>query len=126
MSIAFTTVLAGCSTVFQTESGPDHTVASYVQVESSVPGVTVETNNVYAGKTPLTLKVFGNEDGTFHDFGHPEFVIRALPLSTNQFEQTQRFHVSSHAGPGDTIPGLIFFEMDRRTGGLSVDSIPDK
>ncbi len=120
-------VLAGCQTSApDSERGPDRTIAYYVKVESSEPGVTIETNKVYAGKTPLTLKVFGDVTGTFHNFGSPEYTLGALPLTSNQFVQTRVFRTGKSSAPGDRIPGLIFFDMTRQTGGVLIDSIPDK
>src|SRR3569832_532434 len=43
----------GCRTSPHDERGPNGTVAYNIRVESSVPGVTIETNRVVAGKTPL-------------------------------------------------------------------------
>jgi hypothetical protein len=37
-------VLSACQTAPEAERGPDKTVAHYVNVESSVPGVNIETN----------------------------------------------------------------------------------
>ncbi len=68
--LATAIVLAGCSSAPpDAERGPNGTIAYYVQVESSEPGVRIEANNDYVGKTPLTLKIFGDKDGTFHNFG---------------------------------------------------------
>ncbi len=117
-------VLAGCQTPDE-ERGPEKTVAQYVKVESSVPGVTIETNGVYAGKTPLTLRIFGDSVGTFHSFGAPEYVLRALPLSTNQFLQTKVFR-AGRSGAGDLIPGLVFFDMSKPEGAMQIDSFPQK
>ena len=115
---------AGCQTAGDAERGPDRTVAYYVQIESSVPGITVETNHAVAGQTPLTLKVFGDVPGCFHNFGSPEFVLRAVPSSTNEFAQTKVFRTGNRSVPGDQIPGVVFFNMSQPTGGLLIDSIP--
>ena len=113
--------LSGCSTkpAPNAEKVPKGAVAYYVRVESSEPGVTIETNAVYAGKTPLRVKVFGDKGGAFHDFGSPEYVVRALPLRTNQFPQTQTF------ATGARIPGLIFFDLNQKSGSFSVDTFPE-
>jgi hypothetical protein len=119
--------LAGCQiTPPGEEGGPDHTIAFYIQVESSVPGVRVETNHVTAGQTPLTLKVFGDLPGSFHNFGNPEFLVRALPVSTNEFVQTRAFKTGVASAPGEKIPGLLFFDMSKPQGVLSIDSFPSK
>ena len=121
-------MLAGCQT-----SPPDSkpkqgkTIAYYLRIESSEPGVSIETNKVYAGKTPLTLQILGDAPGTFHDFGSPEYILRALPLTTNQFLQTKAFRTGKKgSAQGDRIPGLIFFDMSQPSGALLIDTFPDK
>jgi hypothetical protein len=118
-------VLVGCSTTPDAESGPHGTIAYYVKVESSEPGVSIETNHVYAGTAPLRLKVFGNKDGSFHNFGSPEYVVGALPLTTNQFLQTQSFRTAGKSAPGANIPGLIFFDLNRKNASFSLDVAPE-
>jgi hypothetical protein len=119
--------LLGCKTGFHSgEPGPDGTLAYYFKVESSVPGAGVETNHVFAGKTPLTLKVFGDYPGTFHDFGGPEFVLRVTPENTNEFIQTRIFRTGHGSAPGDNIPGLVFVDLSQPGGGVIIDSTPDR
>jgi hypothetical protein len=117
--------LVGCSTAPNANKGPGDTIAYFLRVESSEPGVTIETNNVYAGKTPLRLKVFGEKDGNFHNFGSPQYVVRALPLNANQVIQMQTFSTGDQAASGVRIPGLIFFDMDRQSGSFSIDVFPE-
>jgi hypothetical protein len=63
-------VAAGCATDSgQRERGPAGTIAYHVELESSEPGARVEVNGDYVGKTPMKIKVFGDDDGTFHNFG---------------------------------------------------------
>lgn len=120
-------ILASCRTSPPGgDSGPDHTVACYIKVEASVPGVTIETNHVVAGQTPMTLKVFGDASETFHDFGSPQFVLTAHPPSTNYFLQTKMFRTGKGSAPGERIPGLVFFDMSQPSGGLMIDSIPSR
>jgi hypothetical protein len=120
-------ILAGCqSSAPDADHGPDKTIAHYMKVESSQPGVSIETNGVSAGTTPLTLKIFGDFTGTFHDFGNPEYVLRALPLETNQVVQTRVFRTGKSSAPGDRIPGMVFFDMNRQGGGILIDSIPSQ
>ena len=38
----------------------------------------MEANGDYIGKTPVTLKIFGDKDGTFHNFGTDDFVKGSL------------------------------------------------
>lgn len=108
-------LLAGCSTPLPpgAEPGPDGTMAYSVLVEATEPGARIEVNGDYIGETPTQLKVFGDRDGTFHDFGSPVFTIRALPLSTNQYPQTRIFQTGHMFGPQDQIPGRIFFDMNQ-------------
>ncbi len=105
---------AGCETVPPgREAGPHGTIAYNVPVESSEPGVRIEVNNEFVGTTPLTLKIFGDKDGTFHDFGSYEYVVQAFPLRTNQFVQTRIFHTGKMFSPEDYIPRQIYFDMNQ-------------
>src|SRR3954471_3217838 len=82
-------LFAGCESIPPgAERGPHGTMAYEVMVESSEPGVQIEVNGEVMGNTPLTLKIFGDPDGTFHDFGDFNYTIRALPVHTNQYVQT--------------------------------------
>jgi hypothetical protein len=115
-------LLAGCSTAPRNaERGPNGTIAYSVQVESSEPGVRIEANNDYVGTTPLTLKIFGDKDGTFHNFGSAEYVVRALAANTNQFTQTKVFRTGGWFSQEDKIPSRIYFDMSQKAGGFSVD-----
>src|SRR5437016_9905299 len=85
-------LLAGCQSLPPgAEPGPDGTMAYYVQIEATQPGARIEVNGDNVGNTPVRLKIFGDPDGTFHDFGSEYYVIRALPLTTNQFPQVRMF-----------------------------------
>ena len=108
------------------ERGPDGTIAYYLSIESSHPGVSIETNHVFAGKTPLTVQIFGDPPGTFHNSGSSEYVLHAIPSTTSEFAQTRVFRTGKPSAPGDKIPGVIFFDMSQQTGGLLIDSFPDK
>jgi hypothetical protein len=109
-------LLAGCETLPPgAEHGPHGTMAFDVLVDASAPGARVEANGQDVGQTPLHLKIFGDSDGTFHDFGSPYYVIRALPLSTNQFEQVRYFGTGQWFGPEDQIPRQVFFDMNQQT-----------
>src|SRR5713101_2505722 len=83
---------AGCASLPPgAEPGPHGTMAYDVLVEASDPGARIEANGAIVGNTPLHLKIFGDPDGTFHDFGSYYYVVRALPLTTNQFPQIRMF-----------------------------------
>src|SRR5437660_1438953 len=73
------------------ERGPEGTIAYQVEVESSEPGARVEANNEYIGKTPCILKIFGDKDGTYHNFGSYHYTLTAYPLGPGQQPQTKDF-----------------------------------
>ena len=105
-------LLAGCETTPPgAELGPYGTIAYHVSIEASEPGVRIEVNGQNVGTTPLNLKIFGNKDGTFHDFGSYYFVVRALPLHTNEYVQMRVFGTGRHWTPKDRIPPRIYFNM---------------
>lgn len=106
-----------------TEKGPDNTVAYYVDIESSEPGVRIEADGEDAGLTPLRLKIYGDRDGTFHHFGRFEYVIRAIPSQPGQHVQTKVYHTGGFFTDEDRIPSRIFFQMNL-TPGLRLDNPP--
>ena len=109
-------LVAGCQTVPPgAERGPHGTMAYDVLVEASSPGARIEANGQDAGTAPVHLKIFGDPDGTFHDFGSPYFLIKASPVTTNQFEQARYFGTGQWFGPEDHIPKQIFFDMNKPT-----------
>jgi hypothetical protein len=117
--------LVGCAMTDPTvERGPKGTIACVVQVDSSQPGVSIETNHVFVGKTPLTFKVFGNADGTFHNDGSAEFVITAIPQSTNQVVQNRTFKTGKAPSQGSKVPGLLFFDMDQPSSTTTLELLP--
>jgi hypothetical protein len=119
-------LLLSCTSTPKADKGPESTKAFYVQVQASREGVSIETNNVFAGKAPLVLRLMGDQDGTFHNFGAPEYVVRAVPETTNAFIPTQAFKTGDKSSPGDRIPGLIFLDMSNPSGSFSVDTFPEK
>jgi hypothetical protein len=95
-------LLAGCESVPPgVERGPHGTIAYDVMVESFPPGARIEANGQIVGTAPLHLKIFGDKDGTFHDFGSYYYIVRALPVSTNQFIQTRVFRTGRFFTPED-------------------------
>src|SRR5438034_11517012 len=95
-SVAAAAFLTGCETVPPgAERGPDGTIAYDVLVEASEPGARIEANGDSAGNTPLHLKIFGDTDGTFHNFGSYYYVVRALPITTNQYVQTHVYRTGA-------------------------------
>jgi len=105
-------LLVGCESIPPgAERGPDGTMAYLVQIEASEPGVRIEANRQTVGTAPLTLKIFGDPDGTFHDFGSYYYIIQAFPVRTNQFVQTAVFRTGRWFTPEDRIPRRIYFDM---------------
>src|SRR6266850_3269104 len=114
-SLVAAVFLAGCQTLPPgAERGPHGTMAYEVTVEASPPGARIEANGEYVGDAPLRLKIFGDPDGTFHDFGSDYYVIRALPVTTNQYVQVRMFGTGRWFGPEDRIPQQIYFDMNQR------------
>jgi hypothetical protein len=126
VAAGFGLLLSGCTTTPReknAERGPNGTIAYEVQIEASEPGVRIEANNDFVGTAPTTLKIFGDKDGTFHNFGSHEYIIRALPLNTNQAVQTKVFRTGGWFSQEDQIPRRIFFDMNQK-GGFSIDLPP--
>jgi hypothetical protein len=109
-------LLFGCQTGPQPERGPDGTIAYYIEVQSSVPA-RIEVNSDYIGDTPTRIKVFGDRDGTFHNFGSFEYVIRALPKEkgTNVFPQTKTFRTGGWFSQEDKVPSRLYFDMSEKS-----------
>lgn len=108
--------VTGCQTTLPpgAERGPQGTMAYDVLIEASAPGAKIEANGEIIGDAPLHLKIFGDTDGTFHDFGSDFYLIRALPLTTNQYAQVRTFGTGHWFGPEDRIPERIYFDMNQR------------
>lgn len=107
-------LLAACSTTPEgqkPEKGPAGTIAYLVEVESSEPGAPIEANGEYIGKTPVTLKIFGDKDGTFHNFGSYHYTITCHPVKPGQQLQTKDFRTGGWFTPEDRIPKKLFFDF---------------
>lgn len=105
-------LVAGCETTPPgVERGPHGTIAYYVSIAATPPGARIEANGEIVGNTPLTLKIFGDKDGTFHDFGSYYYIVRALPLTTNQYPQVKMFRTGRWFTPEDYVPKSIYFDM---------------
>jgi len=105
---------AGCQTVPPgAERGPHGTMAYDVLIDASQPGARIEANGEDVGNTPVHIKIFGDSDGTFHDFGSYNYVVRALPVTTNQYEQVRVFQTGHWMSPEDRIPQQIYFDMNK-------------
>jgi hypothetical protein len=114
-SLALALFFVGCSTPIPpgAERGPHNTMAYDVLIEASEPGAQIEANGAVIGQTPIHLKIFGDPDGTFHDFGSYNYVIRALPVATNQFEQVKVFRTGHMMSGEDHIPPRVYFNMNQ-------------
>jgi len=116
--IAAVLTVTGCQTVPPPEAGvergPHGTIAYDVLVEASAPGARIEADGQIIGDAPVHLKIFGDKDGTFHDFGSDFYVVRGLPLATNQYPQVAMFGTGRWFGPEDRIPKRIYFDMNQR------------
>jgi hypothetical protein len=107
-------VFGGCSSIPEgAERGPDGTMAYDVLVDASSPGARIQVNGTIVGNTPMHLKIFGDPDGTFHDFGSYNYVVAALPLTTNQFPQSRFFQTGHALSSQDHIPQQIYFDMNQ-------------
>jgi hypothetical protein len=105
-------LLAACATDPPgIEHGPDNTIAYKVPVEASEPGTKIEVNYKPAGVAPMTVTIYGDRDGTFHNFGSDEYIIRAYPPNSDQFPQTKIFKTGAMGVKDDRIPQRIFFDL---------------
>jgi hypothetical protein len=112
--LATATFLSGCQSIPPgAERGPNGTMAYDVLVDASAPGAHIRANGQDIGNTPVHLKIFGDPDGTFHDFGSYNYVVEALPLATNQFPQARYFQTGHLMTPEDHIPSQIYFDMNQ-------------
>lgn len=108
--------VTGCQTIPPgAERGPNNTMAYTILIEATEPGARIEANGEFMGNTPLNLKVFGDPDGTFHDFGSFYFSIKAMPIASNHFAQARFFRTGRGMTPEDRIPQRIFFDMTQKT-----------
>jgi hypothetical protein len=115
-SLAAAGLLVGCGTPIPpgAERGPHHTMAYDVLVEASPPGARIEAEGNNLGNTPVHLKIFGDPDGTFHDFGSYTYIVRAFPIASNQYPQIRVFYTGKDFGREDRIPKRIYFDMNQK------------
>jgi hypothetical protein len=113
--LAAALVLVGCQTIPPgAERGPHNTMAYDVLVDATPPGARIEVNGQDVGQTPVHIKIFGDPDGTFHDFGSYYYVVKAFPVETNQYPQLRLFRTGHLLSPEDHIPPRIYFDMNRQ------------
>lgn len=114
--------LAGCSSTADSsqkpavEKGLHGTIAYVIQIEASEPGTKIEVNHQSVGIAPISVKVFGDKDGTFHNFGSDEFLVRGYPAKTDQFPQTKIFKTGAFGVKDDKIPQRIYFDFGAAPG----------
>lgn len=84
-----------------------------VLVDASAPGAQIVVNGQNVGNTPVHIKIFGDPDGTFHDFGSFYYVVQANPVAGNQFPHSRYFRTGHLMAGEDRIPQRIFFDMNR-------------
>lgn len=117
-----TAIFSGCATTpGGPEKGPDGTIAYHVQIESNESGARVEANGDYIGDTPTTLKIFGDKDGTFHNFGSYDYIIQVTPRNTNHFPQTRVFRTGGWFSQEDQVPKRLFFDLSKKSEGFSIE-----
>jgi hypothetical protein len=111
-------LVAGCAgpSGLRPEKGLDGTIGYSVRIESSEPGARVEVNEDTVGRTPLDLRVWGDRDGTFHNFGSSDFVIRVYPVQEGQSVQTKSFRTGGWFGQEDRVPKTLFFDLNLKSG----------
>ena len=126
-SLAAALLLVGCQAPLPpgAEPGPHHTMAYDVLVDASPPGARIEANGQDVGQTPVHIKIFGDTDGTFHDFGSYYYVVKAFPLETNQYPQVRLFRTGHLFTPEDRVPAKIYFDMNRPTPAYPPPSSPE-
>ena len=111
-AVTASAMFVGCASIPPgAERGPNGTMAFDVLVEASAPGASIEANGQVVGQTPCHIKIFGDPDGTFHDFGSYYYSIRAMPLASNQFAQARWFRTGHLMSGEDMVPSRIYFDM---------------
>jgi len=107
------------------ERGRDGTIAYHVEVDASEPGARVEVNEDYVGTTPVKVRIWGDPDGTFHNFGSSEFVIRVFPAGDGHV-QTKVFRTGGWFAQEDRVPSRLFFDLRQKQDGGSFSAEPGR
>lgn len=113
------TIITGCASpdgsrtlpATANETGPDNTIVYLVPVDSSEPGARIQVNGETVGTTPMTLKINGDRDGTFHNFGSYDFIVRAYPPGEGRPSETKVFKTGALFAHEDKIPQRIYFDF---------------
>jgi hypothetical protein len=111
--VASALIFAGCATPVDpnAERGPDGTIAYNVPIDSSESGARIEVNGESVGVTPMTLKIFGDRDGSFHNFGSYDFIVRAYPPGSGRRAMAKVYKTGALMGAEDRIPDKIYFDF---------------
>jgi len=91
------------------ERGPGGTIAYEVLIESEEPGARIEVDGEYVGKTPIKVKVFGDKDGTFHNFHDRNWIVNAYAVHPGGVVQTKEYRTGVWFQGEDKVPSHIFF-----------------
>jgi hypothetical protein len=91
--------------------GPEGTVVYEVPVDASEPGARIEVNGESMGTTPMVLNIFGDRDGTFHNFGSYDYIVRAHPPGTGRRSVTKVYRTGALMAKEDRIPDKIYFDF---------------
>jgi hypothetical protein len=106
--------VSGCAT-------PRKTIA----IDSDPPGVRVEVNNDYLGKTPLTYTVDSNGAGEFVGSWGPapfiEFVAYPPRDVSGLYVQKKLFRPNGFFQAGDKVPDKMFFDMHLKPESLQIN-----
>jgi hypothetical protein len=113
-AIAVALFATGCLSEMDPNSGrgPDGTVPYRVLVEASDPGARIEVNGKAVATTPAEIIVWGDPDGTFHNFGSSDYVIRVQPVREGQTAQIKVFRTGTILELDDRIPQRLFFDLN--------------
>jgi hypothetical protein len=65
------------------------------------------------GTAPLKLKIWGDPDGTFHNFGSYDYTVRAYPARQGLSPQIKHFRCGGMFQPEDIIPSKIIFDFGK-------------
>lgn len=103
----------GCKTPAgkRVEHGPFGTIAYYVPIDSSEPGARIQVDGEFVGTTPMMLRIYGDRDGTFHDFNSYDFVVRAFPPGAGRRSVAKVYRTGALGAPEDKIPERIYFNF---------------
>jgi len=90
--------------------GPRGSYGYKVEVLTSEPGSKIEVNQEYIGDSPITITLYGDNDGTFR---RPmDYIIRAYPVKPGQNLQWKFYTGGGDHIEEDRIPKRIYFDLN--------------